>query len=377
MIKLSKLYIIFIFILVNSTFVNAISSQWSCGYGEPPFGNIDIIYTNENTINTAEIYAITPQKHPIIYPGGELILQLNSKNCFEYTMKVKDSSDIEILQYSEKPYSPFVECNIPAGESTEGIDFLTMIKFNAPSNYGKYTLDIYDDKKILLTTGAIEILKPSTIVPSIQRNTWCTIDDSNYVITLDAPYPVIFENNNPGKISVIIKGISKSTINEMFNQISMSISPKHAAQISLTKSGNPVCSDGECKQDYSLSSSVSTSAIAYIWQEKSKNSKVAINSEGITILDVGKLKEIKSRLDDLSSTSAEYVIYYNSTNDNTKAQIWQDVYNNINSISDEITNLIPILDSKNLKISNVVDLINITEKSQKYLDEIINSLSGA
>ena len=76
---INKLIIAFLILLVVPIGAYAISSEWSCSYGDPPFGDIEISYTNKDAINKAEIYAINPQKHPVIYPGGELALQLNSE----------------------------------------------------------------------------------------------------------------------------------------------------------------------------------------------------------------------------------------------------------------------------------------------------------
>ncbi len=371
-------FIIFASLLVTfSIGAYAISSEWVCTYGDSPYGDIEITYTNEDATNKAEIHAITPQKHPIIYPGGELVLQLNSENCFEFTLVVKDYGGNEVGRYSEKPYSPYPECEIPPGGSTEGIEFLTMIVFDAPGNPGTYTLDVYDPQNVLLTTGVIEILDPTTQVSSVSRTSWCTIDDSNYTIILSVPYPVVFEPDNPGEMSVIIKGSDTSAINEMFNQMSMSISPQYAAQISLNESGSPVCSDNECRQDYSVTSSTSVSAIAYVWHEETSISKTAINSKGITLLDLSKLKEIKSKLDELSSTALDYVDYYSSINDNENVMKWQDAYDKVSSISSQKSTLIPVLESREFKISDVVDLINIIEDSQQDIDETITSLSGA
>ncbi len=354
--------------------VYAISSKWNCNSGDSPFGDIKITYANKDASNAAQIFAINPQKHPIIYPNGRLVLQLDSKSCFEYTMRVKDSSGTEISKHSAKPYSPYPECDIPSGVSTQGTTFLTTIDFNAPNNPGEYTLDVYDNKEVLLTTGSMNILNPSTTISSVSRISWCTVEGSNYTVVLETPYPVIYEENNPGKINIFIRGSSNSIAQKMFDQISMSISSPHQAQISLAKEGSPVCSANECKQVYILSSSASTSAIAYVWHDESVNGKSGINSKGITLLDIGKLKEIQLRLARLSTSASEYVAHYKDLGDSEKVKVWQDVSAKLKILSDKMNNITPLLESRNFKISDVVTLILMMENSQKEIDEIIGVL---
>ena len=354
--------------------VHAISSEWSCNYGDSPFGDIKITYANKDASNTAQIFAINPQKHPIIYPNGKLVLQLNSESCFEYTMKIKDSSGVEISKHSAKPYSPYPECDIQSGVSTQGTTFLTTIDFNAPNNPGKYTLDIYDNRELLLTTGSMNILDPSTTISSVSRTSWCTVEDSNYTVVLETPYPVIYEENNPGKINIFIRGSNTSIMSKMFDQISMSISPQYQAQISLAKEGSPVCSANECKQVYTLSSSASTSAIAYVWHEEGANSKSSINSKGITLLEVGKIKDIQMKLMRLSTNASEYVEHYNALGDSEKVKAWQEISTKLKILSDKMNNIAPLLESRNFKISDVVNLITMIENSQKEIDEIIDVL---
>src|SRR3989338_2023345 len=122
---INKLIIAFLILLVVPIGAYAISSEWSCSYGDPPFGDIEISYTNKDAINKAEIYAINPQKHPVIYPGGELALQLNSERCFEFTLVIKDSDGNEASRYSENPYSTYLGCDLPVGELSERRESLT------------------------------------------------------------------------------------------------------------------------------------------------------------------------------------------------------------------------------------------------------------
>lgn len=379
---IAKLCIFLILLLALPALVNADPLKWGCNYGEGP-ENIDVTYTNENSFNKAKISELNLQKHPVIYPNSRLSLQLAAQKCFEYTVKVKDSSGAEVSQYTATPYSPFRVCDERARALAEqtyggryGYKFLTLFDFNAPSSHGNYSLDVYDDRGVLLTTGVMEVLNSSKIISSVQRTAFCRAEDSNYTLTLESRYPVVFEMGNSGKISVIIRGPDASVMRKMFEQVTMSVRSS-TARISSTKDGGLVCSTGECRQDYSLTSSVSASVGVTVFRQFTPDSpKFAENGMSITILDVDKLREIKSSLDSLSSTSAEYAEYYRLTNQTEKARIWQDAHYKINSISEEISSFIPVLESRNFRISDVVNLISLVEKTPEEIDRIINSVSG-
>ncbi len=360
--------------------VTETSRFWKCvSVDQEPLGDIELLYVNQNSANKANIFAITPQIHPIIIPGVELFLQLHSPSCFKFDVAIKDSGGNDIKHYSGQPYSPH-SCDIETSGYSE--EFLTNIELYAPENPGRYTIEVYDPDKTLLTTGSIEVLKPSDEIGVIETESICEIDNLNYSEIMEVPYPLIAENGAPGKIKIKIAGGDEAKVREIMKQVSMSVSPMIYVDISLNKSGALECSNNICVQDYSLSSSSTTHGIIYAWQEipdKSGSSSVAINSNGITILDLDSLKSIKYKLENLSSVASEYVRYYeyySSGADKEKIGTWKAIHDKIVSMINEIKKSEPALNSRKLKIMDIDSLVKFLNNSQKGIDEIVNSLTA-
>ncbi|MEA2036978.1 MAG: hypothetical protein U9O94_05685, partial [Nanoarchaeota archaeon] len=165
-----------------------------------PFGEIKITKTSTK----ASIYAITPQRHPILFPGVEMLLQFNSDECKEFTLIGSDSEGLEVARYKEGPYFPYPDCNMPADDSYKATHYIHFL-FNIPDKYGRYTLEVYDGSK-LLTAGIIDLQDPEAKVSVTPRKVECTVSDSKYTVFVDVPYPVLVESTNAEKISVVIKG---------------------------------------------------------------------------------------------------------------------------------------------------------------------------
>ena len=363
---------VFAFMFIAPVMAAVPSTYWNCTYGNAPYGDISVTYVNENAANKAEIFALTPQKYPIIYPGERVILQLSSKNCVEFTLVVKDSGGNEVARYSKEPYSPHA-CDV---KDNWQYDFLTNFDFNMSKTPGIYTLDILDDKGVLLDTALIGSLDPSAQICSISRKAWCTIDGLVYEVTLSAPYPIATEAENPGKIGVTIHGSDSSIINEMFSRI-ITITGAYSDH-NLANSGDLVCSIDTCVQNYSLSSHATEYTTLRVMQTVSEPTFQfsAINSETVSILNRSDIKMISMKIDGLFPILSAYMDYYTSVGDTEKYALCEKIYGRLESLRDSFTTSVWDLASGTLTTSEAYDLINFTETYQADIDFILDSIDS-
>jgi hypothetical protein len=352
----------------------AFAQQWACSFGDPPYVPIEVTihYINKDAQSNTEVFAVTPQRHPIIYPDSNLAIQLRSDTCEEFTLSLKSPEGAEVGRYTAKPYSPHPNCIFPPEGPVSGAKHLTLFTIQTPDKASLYALEIIDATGLLLVQGNIKVRDPATTVPSVSRSAYCSIDSKSYTISLDASYPIVVEQGTPGTISVLVTGADLSAVNAVFDELSVSFSPHERAQVQLAKIGSPVCpSSSECRQDYQVASTASTSGIAYV-----STPSVQVNSQVVAILDISKMREVKANLEELSSIALQWAQYYSSIGDSQKASVWQAAYDKLSAILAEVNSVLPAMESRDFKIADVVELIRLADEAPSQIDRTIESVSG-
>jgi hypothetical protein len=378
---------IIIFSLFFSTIAAAAGEYgWECSSDESKaYGPIKVTYVNSNHASRSVIFSLTPQKHPIIIPGIDLLIGFNSNACEKISMKMKDSSGNEIGSYSDMPYSPFKDCDVSFAGSKENQEFelkqtgsyngfLTDIMFKAPEDEGTYDLEIYSPEDIHLSTAEFEVPNGDTVAKTESKTKDCYDGTNNFTVKLEASHPIVIEPDVPGEIYVTISGPSQSVIKDLFENMTSML---YQQEISLKSQEDSTCSGDSCTQTYYVYSAGSTSRILYVMGHRPiDNAGYVITDMIISLLDKTKLTDMNTTLSELRDASAEYESYYTSTGDNSKADSWGEIKDDLDAMLSTLKPLLKAVDDKEFTVGEVRDLLNIIEEWPADIAELKAKIGG-
>lgn len=367
------IFLLAVFILPG---IFSLSNDWACDNGSSPHNPDAQIISGGET----QIFSIQPQEHPITYPGGRLLVQLNSEACHESILVFKSSTGQEIARQSELPYSPWPNCDIPAGYQMNGQKHLTNMIFNTANDvYGPHIIEIYNPNNTLLASAQIDIRNPETSFPTIRKGTLCNIEDYGYPMNLEVPYPLISTSNTESKVKVTIgfgAGERQENAEEIFDSLILQITKGQIAKEDLTKSGQVSCSNYFCEQEYKLPEIQNATEIIYVFHDEGDKGKSAIIGQAVTVLKLEKLESIDSKLVILSNVAKDYVARYKFFNQVEEVAKWEAISDRLEALSSESTRVISYLKNPNFTIQNVVDLINFVKETPTEIDDIKEMAGG-
>ncbi len=357
---------------------------WTCKYENPPYGPIEIKYENPNFPDKGIIYALTPQRHPIIVPGELQLLQLKSNVCEEVKLIIEDTEGNKIAEYSKKADIPFKNCDIP-NDADQGMinaikrskGFLTYLFFKAPTEEGEYYLKLFDTQNNLLRTGVIEVPSLDSIAKVTSREAYCNNSPTNFfTIELIAPHPVIVKDDSAGEVQVTIREPSTSEIEKIFENITVSFTTSESVGIELQPKEGITCSDDECTKTYLLPSSISTSGILTVWEDLGNGGRSSLNSMVVSVVDANTVVEISNKLDRLYNTSEELERRYSKEGIKEKSEKWGEIKEELVKIKEGITSIKKILDKQKLTLRDVKEVVNNIDNCKENLNRLSEKIGG-
>jgi hypothetical protein len=371
-----KILLAFLLVLFIIPTIFALSNDWACDSGSSPYNpDAQIISGGETTI-----FSIQPQEHPITFPGGKLLVQLNSKDCQENVLVFKSSTGSEIARQSEMPYSPWPNCDIPTGYEMNDQSHLTNIIFNtALGTFGEHMIEIYNPSNTLLASAQINIRNPETAFPTIRKGALCNIGDYGYPMNLEVPYPLISTSNTESTIKVTVgfgAGERQEEAEAIFDNLILQITKGQIAKEDLTKINSTSCSNYFCEQEYLLPEIQSATEIVYVFHDEGEKGKSAIISQAVTVLELEKLESIDSKLVILSNVAKDYIARYKFLNQVEEVAKWEAISNRLEALSSESTRVISYLKNPNFTIQNVADLIDFIKETPNEIGDIKEMAGG-